>query len=93
KVSATSADVDAYYEHNLKRYTQPEQKKYSLIQLATESEARTVFDELNKGADFGKLATKKSTDKFSAKNHGEIGWMEEDALPEELKQANLKEKG
>ncbi|WP_118985104.1 peptidylprolyl isomerase [Photorhabdus sp. CRCIA-P01] len=93
KVSATSADVDAYYEHNLKRYTQPEQKKYSLIQLATESEAGTVLDELNKGADFGKLATKKSTDKLSAKNHGEIGWMEEDALPEELKQVNLKEKG
>ncbi|QXF35072.1 peptidylprolyl isomerase [Photorhabdus luminescens] len=93
KVSATSADVDAYYEHNLKRYTQPEQKKYSLIQLATEAEAKTVLDELNKGADFGKLATKKSTDKFSAKNSGEIGWMEEDALPEELKQANLKEKG
>ncbi|OWO79068.1 peptidylprolyl isomerase [Photorhabdus luminescens] len=93
KVSATSSDVDAYYEHNLKRYTQPEQKKYSLIQLATEAEARTVLDELNKGADFGKLATKKSTDKFSAKNRGEIGWIEEDALPEELKQANLKEKG
>ncbi|MCA6219743.1 peptidylprolyl isomerase [Photorhabdus antumapuensis] len=93
KVSATSSDVDAYYEHNLKRYTQPEQKKYSLIQLATESEAGTVLDELNKGADFGKLATKKSTDKLSAKNHGEIGWMEEEALPEELKQVNLKEKG
>ncbi|MCW7760903.1 peptidylprolyl isomerase [Photorhabdus luminescens] len=93
KVSATSSDVDAYYEHNLKRYTQSEQKKYSLIQLATEAEAKTVLDELNKGADFGKLATKKSTDKLSAKNRGEIGWMEEDAIPEELKQANLKEKG
>ncbi|NDK97483.1 peptidylprolyl isomerase [Photorhabdus bodei] len=93
KVSATSADIDAYYEHNLKRYTQPEQKKYSLIQLATEAEAKTVVDELNKGADFGKLAAEKSTDKFSAKNHGDIGWMEEDALPEELRQANLKEKG
>ncbi|MEK9498068.1 peptidylprolyl isomerase [Photorhabdus sp. P32] len=93
KVSATSSDVDAYYEHNLKRYTQSEQKKYSLIQLATEAEAKTVLDELNKGADFGKLATKKSTDKLSAKNRGEIGWIEEDALPEELKQANLKEKG
>ncbi|MBS9436511.1 peptidylprolyl isomerase [Photorhabdus noenieputensis] len=93
KVSATSADIDAYYEHNLKRYTQPEQKKYSLIQLATEAEARTVLNELNKGADFGKLATEKSTDKFSAKNRGEIGWIEEDALPEELKKANLKDKG
>ncbi|WP_445496581.1 peptidylprolyl isomerase [Photorhabdus sp. SF281] len=93
KVSATSADIDTYYEHNLKRYTQSEQKKYSLIQLATEAEAKAVLDELNKGADFDKLATKKSTDKFSAKNHGDIGWMEADSLPEEMKKANLKEKG
>ncbi|CAQ85501.1 MULTISPECIES: peptidylprolyl isomerase [Photorhabdus] len=93
KVSVTSVDVDSYYEHNLKRYTQPEQKKYSLVQLATEVEAKIVLDELNKGADFGKLAAEKSTDKFSAKNKGEIGWMEEDSLPEEMKKANLKEKG
>ncbi|NRN27794.1 peptidylprolyl isomerase [Photorhabdus heterorhabditis] len=93
KVSVTSVDIDTYYEHNLKRYTQPEQKKYSLIQLATEAEAKVVLDELNKGVDFGKLAAKKSTDKFSAKNNGEIGWMDEDSLPEEMKKANLKEKG
>ncbi|WP_036768545.1 peptidylprolyl isomerase [Photorhabdus australis] len=93
KVSVTSVDIDSYYEHNLKRYTQSEQKKYSLIQLATEAEAKVVLDELNKGADFGKLATEKSTDKFSAKNKGEIGWIEENSLPEEMKKANLQEKG
>ncbi|OTA18394.1 rotamase [Xenorhabdus vietnamensis] len=92
-VTVSDADIDKYYKDNLPKYTKLEQKKYSFIQLASDSIARSVLDELKKGADFSQLASEKSTDKFSAQKGGDLGWMEENSLPNELKSANLTQKG
>ncbi|MCC8364850.1 peptidylprolyl isomerase [Xenorhabdus sp. PB61.4] len=92
-VTVTDADIEKYYKNNLSKYTQPERKKYSLIQLASETDAKSVLDELKKGADFSKLAEEKSTDKYSAKQGGDLGWMEESSSPDEIKSAHLTEKG
>ncbi|PHM36824.1 peptidylprolyl isomerase [Xenorhabdus innexi] len=92
-VTVTDADIEKYYKNNLSKYTQSERKKYSLIQLASEAEAKSVLDELKKGADFSKLAGEKSTDKYSAQQGGALGWMEESSLPDEIKSAHLTEKG
>ncbi|WP_426575934.1 peptidylprolyl isomerase [Xenorhabdus stockiae] len=92
-VTVTDADIEKYYKNNLSKYTQPERKKYSLIQLASEADAKSVLDELKKGSDFSKLAEEKSTDKYSAKQGGDLGWMEESSSPDEIKSAHLTEKG
>ncbi|KMJ46312.1 molecular chaperone [Xenorhabdus khoisanae] len=92
-VTVSDADIEKYYQNNLSKYTKSEQKKYSFIQLTSDSDAKSVLDELSKGADFSQLASEKSTDKFSAQKGGDLGWMEESSLPNEIKSANLTQKG
>lgn len=93
KVTVSDADISGYYEQHKSSFGQPERKNYSVIQLKTEAEAKAVLDELNKGADFAKLAAEKSTDIISKRNGGELGWLEPDTTADELKQADLTEKG
>ncbi|AGB81344.1 parvulin-like peptidyl-prolyl isomerase [Serratia sp. FGI94] len=93
KVTVSEADISGYYEQHKSSFGQPERKNYSVIQLKTEAEAKAVLDELNKGADFAKLAAEKSTDIISKRNGGELGWLEPDTTADELKQADLTEKG
>ncbi|MGP1930470.1 MAG: peptidyl-prolyl cis-trans isomerase, partial [Arsenophonus sp. ET-DL12-MAG3] len=64
-----------------------------MIELATKEEADLVLKDLINGAEFKKLVTEKSIDKFSSKNHGEIGWMEIASTPNEIISANLTKKG
>lgn len=93
KVTVADADISAYYDQHKSSYGQPERKNYSVIQLKTEVEANAVLDELKKGGDFATLAKEKSTDIISRRTGGELGWLEPETTADELKQANLTEKG
>ncbi|MDP8747815.1 peptidylprolyl isomerase [Serratia marcescens] len=93
KVKVSEEDISAYYDQHKSSYGQPEGKNYSVIQLKTEAEANAVLDELKKGADFATLAKEKSTDIISRRTGGELGWLEPETTADELKQANLTEKG
>lgn len=92
-VAVKDEELKSYYEQNIANFTQPAQKHYSMIQLATEKEADSVVKELAAGADFKQLVAEKSTDKFSAANHGALGWMEATSTPSEIIAANLTKKG
>ncbi|EDW1817351.1 peptidylprolyl isomerase [Salmonella enterica subsp. enterica] len=89
----SDADIQAYYDQHVDQFTQPERIRYSIIQTKTEDDAKAVLDALNKGEDFATLAKEKSTDIISARNGGDMGWLEESATVPELKNAGLKEKG
>ena len=93
KVKVSEEDISAYYDQHKSSYGQPERKNYRVIQLKTEAEANAVLDELKKGADFATLAKEKSTDIISRRTGGELGWLEPETTADELKQANLTEKG
>ncbi|BEM56504.1 peptidylprolyl isomerase [Serratia marcescens] len=93
KVKVSEEDISAYYDQHKSSYGQPERKNYSVIQLKTEAEANVALDELKKGADFATLAKEKSTDIISRRTGGELGWLEPETTADELKQANLTEKG
>ncbi|MGP1225327.1 peptidylprolyl isomerase [Serratia marcescens] len=93
KVKVSEEDISAYYDQHKSSYGQPERKNYSVIQLKTEAEANAALDELKKGADFAMLAKEKSTDIISRRTGGELGWLEPETTADELKQANLTEKG
>ncbi|PPK20563.1 peptidylprolyl isomerase, partial [Klebsiella pneumoniae] len=86
-------DIQSYYDQHQDQFTQPQRTRYSIIQTKTEDEAKAVLDELNKGGDFAALAKEKSADIISARNGGEMGWLEDATIPDELKNAGLKEKG
>ncbi|WLI78807.1 peptidylprolyl isomerase [Kosakonia sp. H02] len=91
--NATDEQIQAYYDQHQDQFTQPQRNRYSVIQTKTEDEAKAVLDELNKGADFATVAKAKSADIISARNGGDMGWLEESTTPDELKNAGLKEKG
>lgn len=92
-VAVKDEELKNYYEQNITNFTQPAQKHYSMIQLPTEKEADSVVKSLAGGADFKQLVAEKSTDKFSAANHGALGWMEATSTPSEIITANLTKKG
>jgi peptidyl-prolyl cis-trans isomerase D len=87
------ADIQSWYDQNRDQYTQPARYRYSIIQTKTEADAQAVLDELKKGADFATLAKEKSSDIISARKGGDMGWLEPATTPDELKNADLKEKG
>ena len=93
KVEVADADIQSYYDQHQDEFTQPQRNRYSVIQTKTEAEAKTILDELNKGADFAALAKEKSADIISARNGGDMGWLEPGTTPDELKNAGLKDKG
>ena len=93
KVEVADTDIQAYYDQHQDEFTQPQRNRYSVIQTKTEAEAKAVLDELSKGGDFAALAKEKSADIISARNGGDMGWLEPGTTPDELKNAGLKDKG
>ncbi|WP_411905260.1 peptidylprolyl isomerase, partial [Salmonella enterica] len=63
------------------------------IQTKPEVIQKAVPDAMNKREDYAPLVKEKSTDIISARNGGDMGWLEESATVAELKNAGLKEKG
>ncbi|WP_192458160.1 peptidylprolyl isomerase [Musicola keenii] len=92
-ISVDSTAVSSYYEQHKSEFTQPERRKYSIIQLKNEADAKAVLEQLHKGADFAALAKEKSTDIVSRRNGGDLGWMDGNSTVDEIKQANLQQKG
>jgi len=93
KITVSEKEIESYYQQHKSNYIQPERKHFSVIQLKTEKEAQTILAELKKGADFATLARQKSVDIILRKNGGSLGWLEASMTLDELKQANLTEKG
>lgn len=91
--SASDDEIQSWYDQHKDQFTQPQRSRYSVIQTKTEADAKAVLAELQKGADFATLAKEKSTDIISARNGGDMGWMEDASTVPELKDAGLKEKG
>jgi peptidyl-prolyl cis-trans isomerase D len=91
--TASDSEIQSYYDQHQDLYTQPQRVRYSVIQTKTEADAKAVLDEINKGANFADVAKAKSADIISAKNGGDMGWLEASTTPDELKNAGLKEKG
>ncbi|QLK60248.1 peptidylprolyl isomerase [Enterobacteriaceae bacterium Kacie_13] len=93
KADVSDADISAYYDQHKNEFGQPERRRYSVIVLKTQAQADAVAAELKSGADFAELAKTKSTDALSAKQGGDLGWMEPETTLPEFKNANLTTKG
>ncbi|WP_428945428.1 peptidylprolyl isomerase [Pantoea sp. FN060301] len=91
--SVSESDIQAWYSEHKQDYTQPQRTRFSIIQTKTEAEAQSVLDALKKGEAFAALAKTHSIDPISARKGGDMGWLEPDTTPDELKGANLQEKG
>lgn len=67
------SEVKTAYE-KFKRELGDKEYKASHILLGSEAEASEVIAQINKGADFAKLAKEKSRDPGSKENSGDLGW-------------------
>ncbi|PIJ52224.1 peptidylprolyl isomerase [Erwinia sp. OLTSP20] len=93
KTSASESEIQSWYDQHKQEYTQPERSRFSIIQTKTEADAGAVLTALKQGADFASLAKQKSIDPITARKGGDMGWLEPETMPDELKNAGLKEKG
>lgn len=91
--TASEADIEDWYAQHKADYVQPQRNRYSIIQLKNEADAQAVLEQLKQGADFAALAKEKSADPISARQGGDMGWLEPSTTPDELKNARLTSKG
>lgn len=93
QAEASDAEIQSWYEQHKADYTQPQRSRYRVIQTKTEADAEAVLAQLKAGGDFAALAKEKSIDPISARQGGDMGWLEPATTPDELKNAGLSEKG
>lgn len=75
----TEAAIAAAYKKDYANKPGAPQVEARHILLKTEAQAKAIIDQLNKGADFAKLATANSIDP-GAKNGGELGWFSQNEM-------------
>lgn len=69
----TDAEVKAEYDSKVAGENGVEYKARHIL-VKTEEEAKKIIAELDKGADFAKLANKNSLDAKESQNGGDLGW-------------------
>ncbi len=73
KNPVSDADTKAAYEQYKKTYGDKEYNARHIL-VKTETEAKDIIAQLNKGGDFAKLAKEKSMDPGSKDKGGDLGW-------------------
>ncbi|WP_043931942.1 peptidylprolyl isomerase [Bacillus sp. EB01] len=71
-VKVSDKQIQDYYEQNIGQYTEV---RTSHILVDEESTAKEIEKDLKKGNDFAELAKKQSTDKVSAAEGGDLGFL------------------
>lgn len=86
--ATTDEAVKALYDKTVKAQPGAPQIHARHILVKTEDEAKAIIAELNKGADFAKLADAKSIDK--SVTGGDLGWFDKDVMVPEFSEAAFK---
>jgi peptidyl-prolyl cis-trans isomerase C len=84
KTLVTDDQLKAAYAEKVAAAKGQEEVRAKHILVATEDEAKKLYDQIKKGGDFDKLAKEKSTDKGSGANGGELGWFTKDKMVPEF---------
>lgn len=85
-LSITDDDLRAYFENNRDDFDETAAVHLRQIVLETLEDAQEVLEEIKAGGDFAELAKAKSIDSATKSNGGELGWVEEGDLDEELEE-------
>jgi|GEM_PF-3064943 len=92
-IKPTEEELQQRYEENKRRYQQPERRKLAhiLIRKGTKNNEKQAVELLKKirnqihdGANFASLAEEYSDDSGSSGQGGDLGWLTQDSLVEEL---------
>ncbi|MCL4457891.1 MAG: peptidylprolyl isomerase [Nitrospirae bacterium] len=83
----TDKDVKDYYDKHKEDFMVNSQMRLSHILVKTEEDAKKVYERLQKGEDFAKIASDASIDKATAKSGGDIGIFKKGDMRPELEDA------
>ncbi len=72
ELKPTDEEIEAYYEENKDRFSQPESRNVRHILVKSEAKADEIYQMLEDGDDFAALAKEFSTDKGTAKQGGKL---------------------
>lgn len=86
-VQVNDEQVKTYYEKNKADYATKGETRFAHIQLANETDAKAIAEQVKNGADFAELAKTKSTDKLSAAQGGDLGWAKAGTFPKAFEAA------
>ncbi len=84
--AVTDEKLQEAYDSRKVQYATPQVRARHIL-VKEEAEAAEVMDLLAKGADFGKLAEEKSTDKASAARGGDLNWFKKGQMVPEFSEA------
>jgi peptidyl-prolyl cis-trans isomerase C len=84
---ATEPKLKEAYEAFVKDYKGEEEVRASHILVKTEQEAKDIIVQLEKGADFAKLAKEKSIDPSKERNAGDLGFFSKEQMVKEFAEA------
>ncbi|MBF0329638.1 MAG: peptidyl-prolyl cis-trans isomerase [Nitrospirae bacterium] len=80
----TEKEAKEYYDKNKDDFIRRNQVRLSQIVVKSESDAQKVYERLQKGEDFAKIASSMSIEKASAKAGGDIGIVKKGELRKEI---------
>jgi len=80
----TDQELKEYYEKHKGEFMVNNQIRLSQIVVKDQEKAKEVFERLQKGEDFAKVAKELSLDKNSAKSGGDLGYFKKGELNKEL---------
>ncbi|QLB12669.1 peptidyl-prolyl cis-trans isomerase D [Bisgaardia hudsonensis] len=83
-VKVSDVEIAQYYQDNKPQFIT---QHLSHIQVATENEAKDIYNRLQKGEEFESLAKLYSIDKLSGKNGGDLNWIVSGMMPATFEQA------
>ncbi|MCM8790399.1 MAG: peptidylprolyl isomerase [Candidatus Omnitrophica bacterium] len=89
KASVSEEDMKKFYELHKEDFRSPEMWRASHILVSSEAEAKSILEELSKGAKFEDLARQKSMD-ATASRGGDIGYFKTGQLIPDFEKACLK---
>ncbi len=84
---ATEEKLKGAYADFVKEYKGEEEVRASHILVKTEQEAKDIISQLEKGADFAKIAKEKSVDPSKERNGGDLGFFSKEQMVKEFADA------
>lgn len=85
----TEKDAKDYYEKNKDQFIKPNEIRLSQIVVKSEDEAKKVYERVDKGEDFAKIAKEMSKDDKTRTSGGDMGFFKKGQLAQQIESATF----
>ena len=82
--NVTENEAKEYYEKHKDEFIKPTEVRVSQIVVKNEDDAKKVYERINKGEDFGKIAKEVSIDEKTKASQGDMGFFKKGQLNQQI---------